>query len=42
MAGHLEEIFDVYGKIVDIDLPVDKKSESVSCHELRRVRQTDR
>ncbi|GAA6019534.1 hypothetical protein JCM11491_001328 [Sporobolomyces phaffii] len=26
MAGHLEEIFDVYGKIVDIDLPVDKKT----------------
>jgi len=29
MAGHLEEIFDVYGKIVDIDLPIDKKSELI-------------
>lgn len=28
MAGHLEEVFDVYGKILDIDLPIDKKSES--------------
>ena len=27
-ASHLEEIFDVYGKILDIDLPIDKKSES--------------
>lgn len=27
MAGHLEEVFDVYGKILDIDLPIDKKSE---------------
>lgn len=28
-ASHLEEIFDVYGKILDIDLPIDKKSESI-------------
>lgn len=28
-ATHLEEIFDVYGKIVDIDLPIVKRREWV-------------
>jgi hypothetical protein len=27
---HLEEIFDVYGKIVDIELPKDKRRQSLS------------
>jgi len=28
LAVHLEEIFDVYGKILDIDLPIIKRRES--------------